>query len=186
MAEHDEARKAALQATLSSGAAGGLYGLGFAAISGKKKALELAKFAAKAGLISGSVGGGGVYAGSRILGMPSEEETTGMTRRATTGGALIGGAAGMGVGALAGSGALKANPKSNLIGEYLAKIGSRPGLKSATRGAAVTGLAGSLIGAYLGNDEGMMLDFIDQEKKQRQRIDEAQKQAMLRGAQSNG
>jgi hypothetical protein len=61
---------------------------------------------------------------------------------------------------------MKAPQGSSVISGYLRKFGAKPGLKSAALTALLGGGVGAAAGGYMGNDEGLMLDFINEEAKQ--------------------
>lgn len=184
----DNARDAALSGLLSGA------GLGAAAsiLGGKRRLLDIAKTAVTAGLGSGALSGAATYTGGSMLGPADEEEANPNARRGALGGALggalLGGAAGAALGRFGvpkallkhmarGVEAVSALPKGNLITdkllEYAAKPGSRSALSGGLLGAGGLGAAAS----YLGADEGMQLDAIQNEidaaRRRRQRALEA-------------
>jgi hypothetical protein len=165
--DEEEAKRNAMQAALSAGVAGSAYGSGFGLLGGATSTKQLAKLAAKSGSLSALLGGGGVYLGSKLLGNPSDEESTGFTRRASLGSGLVGAGLGSAAGAFAGSGlvpkSVSANP--SLLSQYVAKLSRAPSAKKALIGAALGGLAGSVGGTAIGSDEGMVIDFINEERK---------------------
>lgn len=145
----DSTKKAALSGAASGGVMG-LIGAGMGG-SGLKKALRAALLGSGVGA---TVAGGGTALGSSVLGSPGEGEINPYTRRA----ALGGGIAGAGIGAALSAALAKKWLKIN--NPPLSKIfaGKSPG-KSALLGGAV----GGLFGGYQGGDEGMQLDFIQNE-----------------------
>jgi hypothetical protein len=157
------------QKAAASGAAGGaLYGgVGSMLLgSGPKGAIRNAILAALAG---GTVSGVGVGAGAKLMGDPEEDEISPYTRRGALGGATVGG----GLGALLGA----ALGKKYLKMPKLAAIGSLSPKKAALAG----GLGGAASGSYMAADEGMQLDFIQNEldaHERKRRADELAKQIM--------
>jgi hypothetical protein len=145
-------------ATLSGALSGGLLGA-LANIRGTTKWTQLLRPAAIGALTTGALAGGSTYVGDKLMGAPDEDEISPYTNRGMVGGVVGGGLVGGGLGALHGAGALSmpdAVPK--LVRDALTKAMSGRGkiLKGAALGAAGTGLAAG----YLGADEGMQLDFI--------------------------
>jgi hypothetical protein len=161
-------KKTTKDAALGSGLTSAITGAGYGFFT-KKNPHDVLALAAKSGLLGGLIGGGSVYAGSKILGLPQPEETTGYTRRGSLGGSVVGGGLGIGLGAGLGSGLIPRPRSTNLITKYIAQLVKKPGLQTAAKGAAILGPIGAITGGYLGNDEGLILDFIDQEKKQAMR-----------------
>lgn len=142
----DDIKKAAL----SGAASGGLLGLGGGLLSGGgiKSALRAAALGALGG---GAVSGAGVGAGSALMGEPEEGEISPYTRR----GALGGGTVGAGLGGLLGA-ALGKNYLKMAKFPSLGKLGGK-------KGALLGGLGGGGAGAFMAGDEGMQLDFIQNE-----------------------
>lgn len=173
--EEDQIRKdMILKSALGAGVTSGITGAGFGLFTQPTKRAALA-MALKTGLMGAAVGGGSIAAGTKLLGLPSEEDSTGYTRRGSVGGSAVGGTLGAAAGALLGSGLIKAPKGTSVISNYLRKFGSNPSAKSAALGALVGGGAGGMAGGYMGNDEGLMLDFINEEAKQ------AKKRRILNG-----
>jgi len=179
----------------SAAIGGGLVGAGAKLLSpslrhapgtlGKLKAL------AKAGLLgsattAGLVGLGGAV-GQEILGQPTEqeqEEGSPWTRRAGLGGAIGGGIVGATLGGLHGAGSLRKLaglipekilargnralsdiPTDNVLFDYLKKLGKRPNVTSAIAGATVGGVGLGGLAGYLGADEGMQADVLEDERR---------------------
>ncbi len=146
------------RAAASGGLSGAILGGGSALISGMglKKALRNALIG---GLGSGALAGTGVGVGGALLGDPEEGEINPNTRRAALGGGLVGGAAGAGAGLALSKGIGKAIPAigKHEIARFLSK--RNPAL------AAALGLgAGALVGGFHGGDEGMQVDFLQNER----------------------
>lgn len=146
----DDTKKAAL----SGAASGGLLGLAGSALGGGgiKQALRSALLGALAG---GTVSGGGIAIGDTVMGAPEQGEINPYTRR----GALGGGIAGAGVGALLGGALAKKYlkiPKATGITQFFAN-------RQPKMAAALGAMGGGLAGAYQAGDEGMQLDFIQNE-----------------------
>lgn len=165
--DEEEAMRNARSAALSSGIAGGAYGAGFSLLGGATSGSKVAKMGGRAAALSALLGGGGVYLGSRLLGNPREDESTGFTRRASVGSGLVGAGLGSAAGALAGAGMIPAAIRENpsLLSRYLAKLSAAPSGKKALIGAALGALGGAVGGTAIGSDEGMVIDFVNEEKK---------------------
>jgi hypothetical protein len=163
--QNKQIRRMSEDAALSSGLTSGLTGAGFGAFQ-QKNLKDVLKIALKSGLIGAGVGGGSIYAGAHLLGMPEENETTGYTRRGTVGGTAVGAGLGAALGAGLGSGVMPKPGNKTVMSRLLSRLARNPGPKNMATGAAILGPIGALVGGYMGSDEGLVLDFIDQERKQ--------------------
>lgn len=167
-------------AAISAGLTGGtMAGLG--TLFSKFSPTELAEMSLKKRVLSAILKGAGSYAalgagatatGVGLLGEPGEDEPTGYTRRGGIGGAVGGGIAGGALGAAIGSGKMK---MPSMAPEWLARYASK---LSGARGAKIGGALGALglgaAAAYAGSDEGMPLDYLnnelhEQEKEKKRR-----------------
>ncbi len=159
-------KDAAKSGALSGGALGGLKG----ALShggGKSAAIQ----AAIGALGGAGIAGGGTYLGSQLLGAPEEDEPGGFTNRGALGGAIAGGAGGLGLGALLGGGGLRwlsrvpgVAAKASNAGETLLGRGVKALMKGPNPGkrtAAALGVGGALGGGLYGGGEGMQLDYLE-------------------------
>lgn len=159
----DATKSAAMSGAVSGGVLGGIHEL----LSGPGGKARLLRAALIGGGLSGGLAGGTTLVGSKLMGAPDEDDATGFTRRAGVGGALIGGAAGAGLGALAQRGKIKV--PIEIIQKFLTR--------QTPKGAAVAGALGlGATGAYLGADQGLQADFLSQESARRRR--EAMMEAM--------
>lgn len=175
--EEDLIRQNALEAAGSGALAGTAYGTITSLLGGVPNRKALMKAVLRDAAHAAAIGGGGSYVGNEILGLPGEQETTGQTRRAGLGGALVGGAAGGIYGGLAGAGKIHPNP-DQLLTRYFSKL--TPGRSGMIKGA-LAGAAGlGAIGSYLGSDEGMVQDFVEQERLQNEREDDEQRRRLSR------
>lgn len=152
------------RAALSGAGSGGVLGLGSAILGGAgiKSALRRA--------VLGSLMGGGaaataVGAGSLALGSPDAGESNPYTRRGAAGGAITGGT----FGALLGGAMSKGILSGSLAKKYLKVPEALGGMARFAAGkhpalsAIIGGLSGGAVGAYQGGDEGMQVDFIQNE-----------------------
>lgn len=174
--EDERVKEATLKALLSGAASGGVFGAATSALSSKNplKLLPILKSAALGATTAGGIAGGSTYLGSKLAGVPSEEETSGYTKRASLGGAVGGGAIGAVAGALASRGKLplpKVTPR--FISKYFDDLASRGAKESIPRGVLIGALAGGVPAAFYAGDEGMQIDFLNNE------IKEARKKKML-------
>lgn len=126
-----------------------------------------AKTAAKLGLASAGIVGGGALLGSKIVGDPRKEESAPFMKRAAIGGTLVGAGAGLG-------GALllrktKGGARALVAASKKTEPFSRPAMwlrKSPLLGAAGIGaVGGALYGGGMGADEGQQVDSIRNIKK---------------------
>lgn len=173
--QDEEIKKAIRTAALSGGISGGALG----AIGSIPSLLKGGGWRAAAlktllaGGVGAGLGAGTIGLGSKIMGAPDPQESSGYTRRGAVGGAVGGGIAG---GALGGFlGATKTElPK--VSPEVLSSAATR--LRALSRGGKIGAVAGGLglgaIAGYLGADEGTHLDFLENEMK------EAKRRQMLR------
>lgn len=173
MVSGDESRirEATLTALLGGGLTGsvmgGLGGL-FDSHGGSGKALKRkAMIGALAGGAAGAgIAGGSTFLGNKILGAPEEDDPTGFTTRGAVGGAVGGGIGGAGLGALAAREKIPFPKKSpEFLRAYASKLKAMPLSKGAGIGAAVGALGLGSLASYLGADEGMQLDFINNQVK---------------------
>jgi hypothetical protein len=117
------------------------------------------KTAGLAGAFGASVGGGGAYLGSKIIGHPRKDEGAPFTKRAAIGGALIG----AGVGAAAGLAAKKLPYVSKAIGQVASEWRPAHWIAKASTPASLaigTGV-GAAIGGHEGAGEGERADVIN-------------------------
>lgn len=183
----DPARSAAKAAALSGALSGGALGLGTAVLGGKRKLLDLLKASLIGGGAAASLAGGATYAGSKLLGAPDADDDSAYTTRGAVGGALGAGTLGAMAGGSLGAGLLRNIPKAgiadNIIMDALKNLGRKGGTKSALLGAGLGGLTGALVGGHVGADEGMQLDFINNQtqKARRERLRQAMAESMLNG-----
>ncbi len=157
----DAARQAAISGAVSGGALGGITSL----LGGTRSKAALLKAA-----LLGAGGGAGVAAGTTalggaIMGAPEEDDPNAYTRRGAVGGLVGGGVLGAGIGALLTKGRMKA---PGLVGDYFTKLGTK-GASGLKQGAAAGSLGGALGAAYMGSDEGMQVDAINQELLRRRK-----------------
>ncbi len=162
---NDSTRNATISGAASGGILGGV-GAGLAG-GGIKSALRAALLGA---LTGGAVSGAGQAAGAAALGDIEEGEVNPYTRRGVLGGGLAG--AGMGglLGAALSRKFLRVPGAKGAIGALASKT---PG-KAAGIGAG----AGGAFGAYQAGDEGMQLDFIQNEMDDTRKKRRAQQLAM--------
>lgn len=160
-------RDATLTALLGGGATGailgGTAGL-FGDVRGGKNALlkAVGTKALLGALASGALAGGSAYIGNKSMGAPEDDDPTGYTTRGAVGGAIGGGIGGAGAGALAARGKLPLPKKSpEFLRAYAQKLKAMPLSKGAGIGAAIGALGLGSLAAYQGADEGMQLDFIN-------------------------
>lgn len=121
-----------------------------------------AKTAAKLGLASAGIVGGGALLGSKIVGDPRKEESAPFMKRAAIGGTLVGAGAGLG-------GALllrktKGGARALVAASKKSEPFSRPAMwlrKTPLAGAAAIGaVGGAFYGGGMGADEGQQVDSI--------------------------
>lgn len=151
-------------AAISSALSGGLFGL----LPGLKKSTagrQVLKSALGGAALGATVGGGGTYIGTKIMGDPSKKDPTAITKRA----ALGGGIAGLGLGAAAVL-ALRRGKKVPFVGslDEAAKtyrpaefIRKAPAVLAVGSGALIGGLTAAAHGA----DEGQQVDTLRNLKK---------------------
>ena len=114
------------------------------------------------GIAGGGLASGASYLGSKALGTSDPDDPSAYTHRGAAGGAIAGGALGAGTGAALASGLWK--PKTeNMILSYLKSMAKKPG--GAAKGALLGAIGGGLLAGHLGGDEGMQVDFLNQELK---------------------
>ncbi|NDG71154.1 MAG: hypothetical protein EBY32_07585 [Proteobacteria bacterium] len=147
----------------------GLSGFGSGAALGSLALLKrgatfrgAAKTAAKLGLASAGIVGGGALLGSKIVGDPRKEESAPFMKRAAIGGTLVGAGAGLG-------GALllrktKGGARALVAASKKSEPFSRPAMwlrKTPLAGAAAIGaVGGAFYGGGMGADEGQQVDSI--------------------------
>jgi hypothetical protein len=161
-----------LQKLIASGAiSGGVVGGATSLLGGAKSLGKIAKGGLIGAGLAGGLSGLSGALGLKALGSPEEEDTSGYTKRLGAGGAIAGGAAGAGLGALLG---LSGMGKASMVGRgaRYAKAGLMSALgrgaaakgiakvSSPVAGALLTGLGGAAVGGYQGADEGMQMDFL--------------------------
>jgi hypothetical protein len=177
--EAEARRRMALEAALSGSFTGSLLGGVGRVLEGAKAPGAIAKSALGAGALYGGLAGGANYIGNMLLGRPSDDDTgSPYTTRGTVGGGVGGGLLGAGMGALsasdkmralAGKAGLAAKVPDNLLIDAFkaaARGGGRAGL---LRTALLGGGLGALAGAYTGADEGMQVDVIQDELREKKR-----------------
>lgn len=168
----DENKRELLKLIASGALSGAVLGAGGRLLSGAKTLGSLAKGGATGAALSGGLTGLSGAIGLGVGGSPSEEETSGYSKRLGIGGGIAGGLAGAGLGALlaskggrgfalsalkkAGAGSLANEVKrgSSVLGQAVGK------LKNPGYAAAGVGALGATVGGYQGLDEGMQLDFL--------------------------
>lgn len=156
---------------LSGGISGLVLGGASAALGPFKKWADLAKAAGiGAGAGAGLAAGSG-YVGDEILGEPELMESNPYTKRGTVGGATVGAGVGGAAGAALGSGlvgniASKVLPE-NLLTRKLLEYAGKGGLPKMGKLGALGAAAGALGAGYLGADEGMQMDVIENERRKK-------------------
>lgn len=171
--DHDQ--NPVLNAAVSGGGTGGLMA-GMGTLFSKFSPEELAKASLRSRVLKamlkgagayGALGAGATAAGVGLMGKPEADEPTGYTRRGGIGGAVAGGAVGGGLGALVGSGKMKL---PSAAPEWLAHYASKlKGGKGALIGAGIGALGLGAAASYAGSDEGMPLDFLANEMRERKK-----------------
>jgi hypothetical protein len=170
----DQVNEAAKKAAISGGITGGLVGGVTPLLSMRKKnwrryLLESLGAGALGAATAGGLAGGATMLGSKMLGAPEPDDPSAYTRRATLGGVVGGGALGAGLGA--GAAAVGKLPKQS---PHLARSAIEL-LKKSPRGKMIGALigAGTLGGTagFLGADEGMQVDFINNELRRQKRLE---------------
>lgn len=184
--EH-ELMDATKHAAISGAGYGGIGGGLLAVLGGEKSLPKVAMKALLAAAPSAALSAGSVYGGTKLMGMPDEDETNAFTSRGALGGGLGGGLSGGVVGALLASGKLRGLapiaekavekvgiPKGltdNLLTDYIKKWALKPGASATAKGAALLGGAGAAGGAYWGGGEGMTMDatrgLLDDDEEER-------------------
>lgn len=165
---NDQVREATLKALLSGALSGGALGAGGRLLGGARKLKDLAKGAAIGGGISGALAGGSTYLGSEIMGPPKEADSHAFTHRGGVGGAVGGGTLGAALGAGA-AGGLIGLPSKNVVTDYFTKLARKPNLRGVLAGAGAGALGLGALAGYMGSDEGMQVDFINQEMRRAKR-----------------
>lgn len=163
-----QVRDATIKALISGALSGGALGAGARVLGGARKLRDIAGPALGAAAASGGIAGGSTYLGSQLMGAPDPEETSGFTHRGALGGALGGGALGGVLGAGAASGIVKP-PMNNLVTDYFKRLARKPSRAGILKGAAAGALGLGGLAGYLGSDEGMQVDFLNEEIKRRMR-----------------
>ncbi len=177
--EAETRRRMALESALSGAFTGSLLGGVGKVLEGAKAPGAIGKAAAGAGALYGGLAGGANYVGSLLLGQPDPDDAgSPYTTRGTVGGGLGGAAVGAGLGALsasdkfralAGKAGLAGKMPDNLIVDAF-KLAARPGGRAGLlRAALLGGGLGSLAGSYTGADEGMQVDVIQDELRDKRR-----------------
>jgi hypothetical protein len=169
--DREQIRDAALKALMSGGISGAVLGAGSKVLGGARSLKDIAKGAGIAGLASGALSGGAALLGSQIMGAPSDDDPHGFTHRGAVGGAVGGSLLGGGLGAAA-AGGLVSLPKGkngNLIFDYFNKLAARPNRARILKGAALGALGLGTVAGYQGSDEGMQVDFLNEEMKRAKR-----------------
>lgn len=142
-------------AALSGAASGAVLGGAGSILTGAnlKSALRAALLGSVA---SAGMAGGGMAIGNSILGdPPDEDEINPNTRRTALGGGIAGGSIGALLGGALGKKYLRL-PGATGLTKYIAS-------KSPKTAALLGGGSGALAGSYLAADEGMQLDFLQNE-----------------------
>jgi len=164
----NQVRDATLKALLSGALSGGALGAGGRILGGARKLSDVMKGAAVGGGISGALSGGSTYLGSEIMGPPKETDPSAFTHRGGVGGAVGGGTLGAALGAGA-AGGLIGLPSKNVVTDYFTKLARKPNLKGILAGAGAGALGLGAIAGYMGSDEGMQVDFLNEEMKRAKR-----------------
>lgn len=161
-----------IEPIIKAGISGGLTGGALGGIGAALSKDPLTREALIKAMLSGAATYGGLGAGSTavglgLLGKPKQDEPSGYARRGAVGGAVGGSLAGGSLGALVGSGKMKV-PQAlpSWVAEYASKL---KGGKGALIGAGVGALGLGAAAAYTGGDEGMQLDFIENELRNKRR-----------------
>ena len=182
--DEERLREATKKAALSGGLSGGVLGGATAMMSGVRSPGRLLAAALGGGAATGGLTGGSIYAGSKAMGVPEADEPSGYALRGGLGGLMAGGMGGALLGALASRArplktltkmAEKAEvPVDNLMGDFYKRLTNRPMKEAMAKGSMLGGGIGAGVGAFLGSDEGMQLDFIENQLKEarRQRLRE--------------
>lgn len=183
--DEEKIREATRKAALSGGITGGILGGVGSLLGGARSPGRMLKSAILGGLGGGALTGGATYLGTETLGVPDATEPGGYTWRAGLGGALLGAGGGALLGALGSRAggfktlkkmAQKADiPTENMIGDFYRRLSEKPLKEAMRKGAGLGAGIGGGVGTFMGSDEGMQLDFIENQLReaQRQRLREA-------------
>lgn len=158
--------------------AGGLSGAGVAGIGGLLSGAKGASVL-KAALSGGAVGGvsapAAIGAGELVMGSPDKSEKNPNSRRGLMGGALMGGLAGAGAGALMrnkailsklgslGKKAEGAIDSDNFLFNKMRELVNQKEKSKIAGGIGLGALSGAAAGGYLGADEGIGIDAVQNE-----------------------
>lgn len=170
----DRVKEAAKRAAISGGVTGAVFGGLPPLLSAKPKSwrrylLESLTGAALGGAAAGGMAGGSTLLGSALLGAPKPSDSSAYTRRAAVGGAIGGGLGG----ALLGAGAAKLGKlpsgTPHLLKEGIVALSKtrRPALIASILGGGLGAVAAGAQGA----DEGMQLDFINNELRRQKMLE---------------
>lgn len=173
-----EVEQAIKDAAISGSASGALLGGFGRMLAGSRKPWELLKSAGIGAGLTGALTAGSTAIGSGLMGAPAPGDSSGYTTRGLVGGLVGGGAIGAGMGALAAHPRLKnlyklvpnklksELPLDNALMDAMKKMSQKGQMAPAASlgGATVGGL-----GAFLGSDEGMQIDFIQDQLRKRRR-----------------
>jgi hypothetical protein len=171
--------EAALRASLSGAATGGVVGGGLRFLKGGKQG-DIIRSMLKGTAVGGAAAGGSQLIGSSIMGAPDEEsDGSPYAVRGALGGALGGGSIGALIGMLiangkiprlpmktpqfitkAGQAIMREIPTNNMVVDKLRALGQAPTLEKIRKGAAYGGLMGAVPGALIGADEGQVVDTV--------------------------
>jgi hypothetical protein len=169
----ENTKDAALRAALSGGLSGGLFGAATRIVGGKGP-YQLSNLLKAAGIGFGtgaSVAGGSTLLGSSLMGYPEPDDPSAYTRRATVGGLVGGGLGGALIGAAASRGIIPLPRRTpDFIKNYFSKLTQSPEfIRSGLKGAGIGAITGGIPSAFLASDEGMQVDFINNELRRKKK-----------------
>jgi hypothetical protein len=172
--DNPEVNDAARNAAISGGLTGGLVGAMAPMLSSspknwRKMLIESLGSAAVGGGASGIAAGGGTLLGSSILGPPDPSDASAFTRRATLGSVLGGGVGGALLGATAAKFGKMPSFSPALLRKAIRRLSQSK--RPASYGAAAGGTMGALGSGFIGSDEGMQVDFINNELRRQKMRD---------------
>jgi hypothetical protein len=167
----DEQSERIRNLALSGGLSGLVLGGASAALGPFRKWSDLAKAAGIGAAGGGSLAAGSGYVGDELLGDPEFTESNPYTKRTALGGVTVGGTAGGLAGAALGTGlagglAKKVLP-DNLVTRKLLEYASKGSLPKMGKLGLIGAGVGALGAGYLGADEGMQMDVIENERRRK-------------------